>query len=754
MRKKVEATWGVLSVILLVLVVSVVGWTEEFRVPLEGDRRLELINKNGWEIMSKVEEGEYLNERMGFVVALKQRNMAELERYAYNVSDPTGKDYGKTMDKVEMMKLIAPLPESVQRVKDWLMVEGKISPEQMTLNPSGDFLSVTGVQIRNINMLLRVNLRPHSNKLRDNVRTIYRETQRHYTVPKSVADLIDYIGSIINFPKVISEFEQAPLIFSPPSGNGPIITLYLPGDEEIGAFLLMRCADGSPATGPKNNPCPGSPITSVGLRVRESFSYVDQSFQVPYSRLHCDSCQGYINNARSSFDTNSRACKTAVQYNNYNLSTVFCIVPADNKVRNYLPVTLTAFTVFGDTNSNDYTYPADIYAGAFVTPLTLTRRYNIPDNYQSIGGGSQSVAEFLGQYYDPADLTLFFKAMGISPAPVTLVGPNNASQPGGEASLDIQYMMGIAQNVTTTFWSINQTNDGQEAFDVWMASVLNSNNPPTVHSISYGDDESSLSLAYMNRVNNEFIKAASRRLSIIFSSGDSGVNSGANASVACSGNKFSPAFPAGSPWVTAVGATQFSTQTRRVCNADTSDKIGVRCEEVGEIGSSIRTGSRITSGGGFSNVFKPQPFQVPILNNYISQYTKNIPSGYFNTSGRGYPDVSACGRNFVVVLGKEYVPVDGTSCAAPTFGAVVSLLNGVLLSEGKPVLGFLNPMIYSTPFYPGAFNDIVMGKNECGFAACCKYGFEAEIGWDPVTGFGTPNFGAILKLLPLIVNSK
>lgn len=42
---------------------------------------------------------------------------------------------------------------------------------------------------------------------------------------------------------------------------------------------------------------------------------------------------------------------------------------------------------------------------------------------------------------------------------------------------------------------------------------------PWVHSVSYGDDEDSLSLAYMERVNVEFMKAAARGLTVLFASG-------------------------------------------------------------------------------------------------------------------------------------------------------------------------------------------------------------------------------------------
>ncbi len=110
----------------------------------------------------------------------------------------------------------------------------------------------------------------------------------------------------------------------------------------------------------------------------------------------------------------------------------------------------------------------------------------------------QSVAEFLDQYYSPDDLEMFFKFMGLPNQPVNVIGPNDPSNPGeglctfalpvhfnthpsnfpigGEASLDIQYIMGLAPNVSTTFWSLPGLHDGQEPFDEWITQVLNSPN--------------------------------------------------------------------------------------------------------------------------------------------------------------------------------------------------------------------------------------------------------------------------------------
>ena len=37
--------------------------------------------------------------------------------------------------------------------------------------------------------------------------------------------------------------------------------------------------------------------------------------------------------------------------------------------------------------------------------------------------------------------------------------------------------------------------------------------------------------------------------------------------------------------------------------------------------------------------------------------------------------------------------VAGTSCAAPTFSGVISLLNDLRLTRGQSSLGFLNPLL-------------------------------------------------------------
>ncbi len=94
------------------------------------------------------------------------------------------------------------------------------------------------------------------------------------------------------------------------------------------------------------------------------------------------------------------------------------------------------------------------------------------------------------------------------------------------------------------------------------------------------------------------------------------------------------------------------------------------------------------------------------------------------------------------------------SASAPTFAAIISLLNSARLSSNLPPLGFLNPWIYSVGGL--GFNDILEGGSTGCFGNDVWNGrkspfvpfasWNATWGWDPVTGYGTPDFGKLLRL--------
>ncbi len=353
-------------------------------------------------------------------------------------------------------------------------------------------------------------------------------------------------------------------------------------------------------------------------------------------------------------------------------------------------------------------------AGLAVTAPLLRSHYNVTDAGVASGPSWQSVTALIGQFFSAADLTEYENlfapnAKGLSVAKI--IGPD-AGMPGMEANLDVQVMVGVGQGTTTWFWSI--PNNSSDPFIDWIKEIHDTPTVPQVHSTSYGGPESDETPAYLLAMDTEFAGLGARGLSLLFASGDSGVG--------CSKSKFAPDWPASSAYVTAVGGTKFSG--------------------LFESGHEVVNG---LSGGGFSNVYPQPAYQQAAVASYLaSGVALPSPSKGYNTSNRGYPDISALSAGFVIVEAKIPTPgVAGTSCASPTAAAIFALLNAQRLAAGKPSLGFLNPWLYSVAAKtPGALFDVTQGSN----AACGTNGFPAAPGWDPSSGLGTPNY-AVLKTI-------
>ena len=81
--------------------------------------------------------------------------------------------------------------------------------------------------------------------------------------------------------------------------------------------------------------------------------------------------------------------------------------------------------------------------------------------------------------------------------------------------------------------------------------------------------------------------------------------------------------------------------------------------------------------------------------------------------------------------------VAGTSAATPTVAGLIAMANDARLNAGKPVLGFLNPFIYQNP---DIFFDVTLGSPSEACWLDDLDGYYLSEGWDPVTGFGTPDY--------------
>jgi len=349
-----------------------------------------------------------------------------------------------------------------------------------------------------------------------------------------------------------------------------------------------------------------------------------------------------------------------------------------------------------------------------IDPPAIKQLYNIPPKIQGkSSNSSQAVAQFdvYTQYFSPSDLTQFQTMFNLLQQQPTVVGGNVPSNPGDEAMLDIEYIMGVGQNINTWFVTTNgSANGGQEPFLNWIVTLKNTPTAPWVHSVSYGDVESTVSNSYAHKVNQDFQSFGLMGRSILFASGDDGA--GCNNA----GTQFAPNFPASSPYITAVGGI-YLTSTDNF----TADGI---------------------SSGGFSNYFQMVSYQQAAVATYLK--STNLPAAsFYNSSGRGYPDVCSFSEDVEIVLDGGATFVAGTSCAAPVWSGVVALLNDARLQSGKSTLGFLNPFLYQTAAnHPNAFFDITTGSN---YGCISGNGFPAVEGWDAVTGLGSPNFVNLVK---------
>jgi tripeptidyl-peptidase-1 len=250
---------------------------------------------------------------------------------------------------------------------------------------------------------------------------------------------------------------------------------------------------------------------------------------------------------------------------------------------------------------------------------------------------------------------------------------------------------------------------------------------------------------YVARVNVDWQKIGLKGVSILVASGDSGTNGRTDPD--CDLPYLKPDFPSCSPYVTSVGATQLENVPGALNNAPPICSEGFECAASGDEVAVSFDQSYFASGGGFS-WYSPMPsYQTQAVSSYLNSGVTLPPASYYNNTNRGFPDVSAIGSACLIYDGGP-TPVGGTSCSAPIFGGVMGLLNNWLTANGQAPLGFLNPFLYKMQSEcSNCFQDITSGDNLCtedGCSSSCE-GFYCAKGWDPVSGLGTPNAGAMLQ---------
>jgi kumamolisin len=372
-------------------------------------------------------------------------------------------------------------------------------------------------------------------------------------------------------------------------------------------------------------------------------------------------------------------------------------------------------------------------------PTDLEKRYTFPNG--DAANQKLGILEFGGGYWE-SDLAMYCEQISLRPQPKVTVVPvglqslsleqiqkieDPQQQEGeldaaGEVNMDVQVIAGLCPAAQISVYFAPFTQKGWENA---LQKAVHDPHGPRVLSVSWGsaEDTGDFSPAAIRAINNKLKSAALIGATVCASSGDDGAGDAVN------DGKAHCDFPASSPYVLAVGGTMYPTG-----GSDQGwwDKPGARTENHG--GGS--------SGGGRSTVFATPSWQSSI--NIVSVRTGHA-------AGRCIPDVSALSGEplYNLIFDGRVSPNGGTSASTPLWASLLARIASNL-PAGKTV-GFVSPLFYQSgpngaPLGASVTTDVITGNNDdlafsdpgAGENFKPVTGYEAEVGYDAVSGWGVP----------------
>lgn len=379
------------------------------------------------------------------------------------------------------------------------------------------------------------------------------------------------------------------------------------------------------------------------------------------------------------------------------------------------PRTLLSAASLAQVTASPFATGSD-FTGPYV-PAQIAQAYafdnsglaNIKFSNGALGDGAGQTIAIVAAYDNPNivnDLAVFDARFGL-PAPPSF---KKVNQKGGtaampatdsgwafEIALDVQWAHAMAPdaNILLVEANSNRITDLMAAVDTARRAT-----GVTVVTMSWGANEFPTEATY-----DKYFTTPANHPGVSF--------------VAATGDSGSPGtWPAFSPNVLAIGGTSLTT-----------DSLGNYVSETGWSGS----------GGGSSRYERQPKFQSIIQTTGLFTRTarRTIPDVAYNSD----PNTGYLVYNSVPYAGQTgWWTVGGTSAAAPQWAALLAIANQGRVSAGlKPLANAPADLysIYSTVATRGSFHDITSGSN----------GFLAGIGYDPVTGLGTPYANLLVKAL-------
>ncbi|MBA4697479.1 MAG: S53 family peptidase [Legionella sp.] len=337
------------------------------------------------------------------------------------------------------------------------------------------------------------------------------------------------------------------------------------------------------------------------------------------------------------------------------------------------------------------------YAPSGYSPVQIRKAYGFT---KLKAQGEGQVIAIIDAFDNPnaeSDLNVFSSTFGL-PSCTTANGcfekvyasgtkPSPSKGWGTEIALDIQWAHATAPKAKIML--VEAANSYTDSLNTAIKVAIEKG--ATVVSMSYGGSEFSSESVYdkMYQVSGvEFVASA----------GDGGTG------VIC---------PACSPYVLAVGGTSLKVDTS---------------------GNYLSESAWAGSGGGLS-AYQPQP-----------AYQKGFPIPENTTNKRGVPDVAYNANPntgfsvYNTYQNPGWLVIGGTSAGAPQWAGVLA----VAKSASPTKLENMHALIYNIArlHYSNTFNDITTGTN-----GSCGYYCSAQVGYDYVTGLGTPKVDALVDFI-------
>ena len=331
------------------------------------------------------------------------------------------------------------------------------------------------------------------------------------------------------------------------------------------------------------------------------------------------------------------------------------------------------------------------------------------------------------------DLADFDHRFGLPPAHlqvITTLAGSSASPwlAGVEEVEDTELVHAVAPDATIRELLVDRVDVSTPAkFAPTFASYVRSavSNGEVMSQSGIGQDfnvgESSWTSAEASTVNSALEYAAAHHVTVVVASGDYGaIGNGSSKPLR------EVSLPASNPWALAAGGTTLTAN--RATGAYQS-----------ETSWNVQSESPDGSGGGFSKLFARPSYQNGVPGIGATRGVPDIAGEATGTSGMALVFSAPSGEEVLIGAG-------GTSAAAPFWAGLIALADQ---DAGHP-LGFVNPAIYQiaqSAQYEKAFHDITTGNNTVSLNGTTINGYEAAAGWDPVTGWGSPDAQVLIPLL-------